>query len=52
MTVTFILVALLKVKETKSDMPPSIGSSLGLLKEPVFLLAVIGIFVYVVRNVV
>ena len=47
MTVTFILVALLKVKETKSDMPPSIGSSLGLLKEPVFLLAVIGIFVYV-----
>jgi len=47
MAATFILVTLLKVKETKSDKPPSIGSSLSLLKEPVFLLAVIGIFVYV-----
>ena len=47
MTLAFVSVALVKVKETKADAPPSIGSSLGLLKEPVFLLAVIGIFVYV-----
>ena len=47
MTITFILVAMLKVEETKADVPPSIGSSLRLLKEPVVLLAVIGIFLYV-----
>ncbi len=47
MALAFVSVAFLKVKETKVDEPPSIGSSLGLLKEPVFLLAVIGIFVYV-----
>ena len=47
MVLAFVSVALLKVRETKADEPPSIGSSLGLLKEPVFLLAVIGIFLYV-----
>ena len=47
MAVAFVGILPLKIKETKADVPPSIGSSLGLLKEPVFLLAVIGIFLYV-----
>jgi FHS family L-fucose permease-like MFS transporter len=47
MVLAFVAVAFLKVKETKADEPPSIGSSIGLLKEPVFLMAVIGIFLYV-----
>jgi len=47
MAVSFVSVLVLKVEETKSDAPPSIGSSLGLLKQPVFLLAVLGIFLYV-----
>ncbi|MCU0240943.1 MAG: MFS transporter [Vicinamibacteria bacterium] len=47
MVLAFVSVAFLKIKETKADAPPSIGSSLGLLKEPVFLVAVIGIFLYV-----
>lgn len=47
MALAFVLVAVLKVEETKADEPPSIGSSLGLLMEPVFLFAVIGIFLYV-----
>lgn len=47
MAVAFVLVAMLKIEETKADVPPSIGSSLGLLKEPSFALAVIGIFLYV-----
>jgi len=47
MILAFVSVATLKVKETKAAEPPSIASSLSLLKEPVFLLAVIGIFVYV-----
>ena len=47
MVLAFVAVALVKVKETRADKPPSIGSSLRLLKEPVFLLAVIGIFLYV-----
>ncbi len=47
MAVAFIGVLLLKVEETKSDAPPSIGSSLGLLTQPIFLLAVLGIFLYV-----
>ena len=47
MALAFVSVAFVKVKETKADVPPSIGSSLGLLKEPVFLLAVVGIFLYV-----
>ena len=37
----------MKVQETKAEVPPSIGSSLGLLKEPIFFLAVLGIFLYV-----
>jgi fucose permease len=47
MVLAFIFVATLKIEETKADEPPSIGSSLGLLKEPVFALAVFGIFLYV-----
>jgi fucose permease len=47
MALAFVAVAFLKVEETKADKPPSIGSSLGLLKEPIFLFAVIGIFLYV-----
>jgi fucose permease len=47
MIITFIGVMLIKVDETKADTPPSIGSSLGLLKEPIFALAVLGIFLYV-----
>ena len=47
MALAFVAVAMLKVEETKADEPPSIGSSLGLLKEPVFFLAVLGIFLYV-----
>ena len=47
MAVAFVSVATLKVEETKADVPPSIGSSLSLLKEPVFALAVLGIFLYV-----
>jgi fucose permease len=47
MAIAFVGVAPLKIKETKADVPPSIGSSLSLLGEPVFLLAVIGIFLYV-----
>lgn len=44
---TFVWVAALKVDETKAEAPPGIGASLGLLGEPVFLFAVIGIFLYV-----
>jgi MFS transporter, FHS family, L-fucose permease len=47
MIVSFVAVALLKVKETKADVPPSIGSSLALLTQPIFFLAVVGIFLYV-----
>jgi fucose permease len=47
MVLAFVSVLFLKVEETKVDAPPSIGSSLGLLKNPVFLMAVIGIFLYV-----
>jgi fucose permease len=47
MTVALVAVAFLKVEETKPDVPPSIGSSLGLLKEPVIFFAVLGIFLYV-----
>jgi len=47
MTLAFVAVAFLKVSETKAPEPPSIGSSLGLLKEPIFFLAVLGIFLYV-----
>jgi fucose permease len=47
MAVAFVGVLALKVEETKADEPPSIGSSLGLLRQPVFFLAVLGIFLYV-----
>jgi MFS transporter, FHS family, L-fucose permease len=47
MVIAFVTVAMLKIEETKADVPPSIGSSLGLLKQPVFLMAVVGIFLYV-----
>ncbi|MFZ1082985.1 MAG: MFS transporter, partial [Candidatus Kryptoniota bacterium] len=47
MVLAFIFVATLKINETKTEAPPSVSSSLGLLKEPVFLLAVLGIFLYV-----
>lgn len=47
MALTFIGIASLKIEEAKADKPPGIGSSLGLLTEPVFALAVLGIFLYV-----
>ncbi|BDX37133.1 MFS transporter [Tenuifilaceae bacterium CYCD] len=47
MALTFVSVLFIKVEETKADVPPSFKSSLGLLKNPVFLMAVIGIFLYV-----
>jgi MFS transporter, FHS family, L-fucose permease len=47
MALAFVAVAFLKVEETKADQPPSLGSSFSLLKEPVFLFAVLGIFLYV-----
>lgn len=47
MVLAFISVAGLKIEEAKADKPPGIGSSLGLLTEPVFALAVLGIFLYV-----
>jgi FHS family L-fucose permease-like MFS transporter len=40
-------VSLLKVKETRAEVPPGIGNSLALLGEPAFGLAVLGIFLYV-----
>jgi len=47
MTIAFVWVLFLKVDEAKADVPPSIGSSLSLLKKPVFAMAVLGIFLYV-----
>lgn len=47
MAIAFVLVLLMNVNETKADVPPSIGSSLALLGNPTFALAVLGIFVYV-----
>jgi MFS transporter, FHS family, L-fucose permease len=47
MALAFLSVASMKIEETKAEKPPSLGSSLGLLKEPIFLFAVIGIFLYV-----
>lgn len=44
---TYIFVSVLKVEESKPEVPPSIGSSVSLLKEPVFAFAVFGIFLYV-----
>jgi fucose permease len=47
MALAFIFVLFLKVEETKVDAPPGLGASLGLLGQPVFFFAVIGIFLYV-----
>lgn len=47
MAIAFLSVAKLKIEETTSEAPPSIASSLSLLKEPVFAMAVLGIFLYV-----
>jgi len=47
MAVAFVFVSLIKVEESKPEIPPSISSSLRLLKEPVFAMAVLGIFLYV-----
>jgi MFS transporter, FHS family, L-fucose permease len=47
MTLAFVSVLFVKVKESKAEVPPSIVSSLRLLTEPVFFLAVLGIFLYV-----
>ena len=47
MALAFFSVTGLKVEETKAEKPPSFGSSLSLLKEPIFLFAVLGIFLYV-----
>jgi fucose permease len=45
--VALLAVLALKVKETRAEVPPSVGSSLSLLGEPAFGLAVLGIFLYV-----
>ncbi|NQV35813.1 MAG: MFS transporter [Phycisphaeraceae bacterium] len=47
MAVAFVWVVFMKIDEAKADIPPSIGSSLSLLKKPVFSMAVLGIFLYV-----
>lgn len=47
MVIAFVLVLFMQVDETRADVPPSIGSSLALLKNPTFALAVLGIFLYV-----
>ena len=45
--VALLAVLALKIKETRAEVPPSVGSSLSLLGEPAFGLAVLGIFLYV-----
>jgi fucose permease len=47
MALAFVSVAFLRVQETRLEKPPSLGSSLGLLKDPVSLPSVVGIFLYV-----
>lgn len=47
MALAFLAVSTLKLEEARPEAPPSVASSLGLLKEPVFALAVLGIFLYV-----
>lgn len=47
MVLAFVAVSALKVEETKAEKPPSLGSSVALLKHPIFLFAVLGIFLYV-----
>jgi FHS family L-fucose permease-like MFS transporter len=45
--VALLSVLALKVKETRAEVPPSVASSVSLLGEPAFGLAVLGIFLYV-----
>ncbi|HJW09043.1 MAG TPA: MFS transporter [Holophagaceae bacterium] len=47
MALAFLAVATLKIDEAPAEAPPSVAGSLALLKEPVFALAVLGIFLYV-----
>jgi len=47
MAVAFVWVSTMDIKEQKAETPPSLGSCLSLLKEPVFAAAVLGIFLYV-----
>jgi MFS transporter, FHS family, L-fucose permease len=47
MVVTFLAVSTLKIEEARPEVPPTVGQSVALLKEPVFALAVLGIFLYV-----
>jgi fucose permease len=47
MAAAFVFVSFLKVEESRPEVPPSVASSLSLLKEPVFAMAVLGIFLYV-----
>jgi fucose permease len=47
MILAFLAVSTLKIDEAPAEEPPSIAGSLALLKEPVFALAVLGIFLYV-----
>ena len=47
MVLALVLVLSLKIEERRVEEPPSILSSLGLLKTPAFALAVLGIFLYV-----
>jgi fucose permease len=47
MAVAFVAVAVLKIDETKAEVPPGIGDSAALMREPAFALAVLGIFLYV-----
>jgi fucose permease len=47
MLLAFVSVAFVKVQETNVDAPPNIGSSFGLLAEPVFFFAILAIFLYV-----
>ena len=45
--VALLAVLALRIKETRAEVPPSVGSSVALLGEPAFGLAVLGIFLYV-----
>jgi fucose permease len=45
--VTLVSVVALRIRETRAEVPPSVDSSLSLLAEPAFGLAVLGIFLYV-----
>jgi FHS family L-fucose permease-like MFS transporter len=47
MAAAFVFVSFCKIKESKPEVPPSVASSLSLLKVPTFALAVLGIFLYV-----